>query len=302
MDNENLIKLFDEMMASEKMSSLNTRRAYKNDIRNFVEFIGKNSNLTALTVKKEHITKWLNSLNDIKISRNTYLRKLSSIKEFYKFLVMDSFIKNNPTSNIKAPTRHKNLPNVLSIEEIEKLIEAINPSRTDHKSIRLLALVEIMYSSGLRVEELVSLLAKSVNIKKSVLLVMGKGNKERLVPVGKTAINALNKYLNIRDKFIRNNSNSPWLFPSSSKKGYLTARRFSQLLKIAASKAGLDSKKISPHILRHAFATHMLAGGADLRILQEILGHADISTVQIYTHIADDKRRKALELHPLSKK
>jgi integrase/recombinase XerD len=300
LSDENLIKLFDEMMVSEKLSSSNTRRAYISDIRGFIEFINKKNNLSILSVRKEHISNWLTNLSSSGISRNSFLRKISSIKEFYKFLLIDALIKDNPTSDIKAPKRHRNLPNILTIKEIEMLIKAVSLSN-DPKAIRLLAMIETMYSSGVRVEELVGLMLKSINVNKSHLLIKGKGDKERLVPIGETAKRALKKYLSVRELFLKNNQNSPWLFPSSSRRGYLTARRFSQLLKMAALKAGLNQQKISPHTLRHAFATHMLAGGADLRILQEILGHADINTVQIYTHIADDKRRKALEMHPLQK-
>lgn len=297
----NLIQLFDEMMIAEKMSSPNTRRAYLSDTKIFVSFIHKKYHLSVLTIKRAHISGWLAYLNDQNLSRNSYLRKISSIKEFYKFLVIDEFIKENPISDFRAPRRHLILPYVLSISDIERLINSIKPYENP-KKIRLLALVELMYSTGVRVEELVSLLLQSINLEKSYLLVRGKGDKERLVPVGKIAMKAMKEYLSIRNYFIKNNLFSPWMFPSSSDKGYLTARRFSQLLKITASKAGLDDKKISPHSLRHAFATHMLAGGADLRVLQEMLGHTDISTVQIYTHIADDTRRRALDMHPLSKK
>jgi len=297
---KNLIKLYNEMMISEKMSSVNTRRAYIADVRLFVKFINKKYNLSVLSLSKEHISGWLDDINNKNISRNTTLRKLSSIKEFFKFLVIDGFIKDNPVSDIKSPRRHRTLPNVLTIKEIEKLLSVVGSSK-EPKSLRLLALIELMYSSGVRVEELVSLSLKSVNIEKSCLLVRGKGEKERLVPVGKTALNTLKDYLAVRKHFTKKNVSSPWMFPSSSSKGYFTARRFAQLLTVTALKAELGHKKVSPHSLRHAFATHMLAGGADLRVLQEMLGHADISTVQIYTHIADDKRRRALNMHPLSK-
>ena len=298
--NITLIKLFEEMMVSEKVSSVNTRRAYLSDIKTFIGFLKSENEMSVLSVEKKHLTAWLSKLNDDNIARNTFLRKISSIKEFYKFLVVDDFIKINPTAYIKAPTKHKNLPNVLSVEEIEELIKAILPANNP-KKIRLLALVEIMYSSGIRVEELVGLLMKAIDFDKNCMLVKGKGDKERMVPIGENAIKAIKKYLSIREFFLKNDSSSPWLFPSSSFKGYLTARRFAQLLKDVAIKAGLDHKKVSPHVLRHAFATHMLAGGADLRVLQEILGHSDISTVQIYTHIAGDKRREAIEMHPLAK-
>ena len=157
-----------------------------------------------------------------------------------------------------------------------------------------------MYSSGLRVQELVSLKLNSVNFDTYTILIKGKGEKERIVPVGNVAVKAIKEYLNYRSYFINLDNTSIWLFPSkSSKMGYLSTRRFSQLLKDLGSKAGLSYLQISPHILRHSFATHMLSGGVDLRTLQELLGHSDISTVQIYTHIVDDAKKKALRSHPL---
>ena len=170
---ENLIQLFDEMMVVEKMSSSNTRRAYLSDVKIFVDFIDKKYNLSVLSIDKGHISAWLNYLNSQNISRNSYLRKISSIKEFFKFLILDKYLKKNPLSDIKSPRRHLTLPNVLSIKDIEKIIDSVKASN-DFKSIRLLALIELMYSTGVRVEELVSLLLKSINIEKSYLLTCSK--------------------------------------------------------------------------------------------------------------------------------
>ena len=221
---------------------------------------------------------------------------------FYKFLVSDDYIKNNPAEDIKTSKKNLSLPTVLSVQQISELLKAIYPINTPQK-YRLLALVELMYSSGLRVQELVSLKLTSINYENSTIFVKGKGDKERLIPVGKVAINAVQEYLNYRSSFIKRDIKSVWMFPSNtSQNGYITTRRFSQLLKDLANKAGLNYLHISPHILRHSFATHMLSGGVDLRILQELLGHADISTVQIYTHVVDNAKRKALKFHPLENK
>ena len=158
-----------------------------------------------------------------------------------------------------------------------------------------------MYSTGIRVEELMSISLNAINYENQSIFIKGKGGKERIVPFGINALKAIKKYIGIRELFIKNKNNSSFMFPSIGKQGYLTARRFSQLLKEVSIKAELSHLSISPHILRHSFATHMLSGGADLRVLQEILGHADISTVQIYTHIVDDKKKIALSFHPLEK-
>jgi integrase/recombinase XerD len=156
-----------------------------------------------------------------------------------------------------------------------------------------------MYSTGMRVEELVSMPINAINFHNNSIFISGKGGRERIVPFGKNALNAIKKYLEVRPLFLKKDKNSQYMFPSSGKHGYLTSRRFAQLLKDVAFKTNLSHLTISPHILRHTFATHMLSGGADLRVLQEILGHADISTVQIYTHIVGDRKKIALSSHPM---
>lgn len=299
MDNDNdILLLFDEMLLSEKQSSENTRRAYNSDIKLFIKYIHKNYNISILDVESIDISSWLASLSHNSISRNSHLRKISAIKEFYKFLFSDRLIKFNPAKEIQSPKKLNNLPKVLTVYQIEEIIEKIKLSRKPH-AVRLLALIELMYSSGLRVEELVSLSLNAINFENQSIFVKGKGGRERIVPFGNHALIAVKNYLKIRSNFLKNNSNTSFMFPSAGKKGHLTTRRFSQLLKEISSKVGFSNLSISPHILRHTFATHMLAGGADLRVLQEILGHADISTVQIYTHIVDDAKKIALNLHPL---
>tara|TARA_B100000686_G_C16703967_1_gene925108 strand:- start:588 stop:1502 length:915 start_codon:yes stop_codon:yes gene_type:complete len=295
------IDLFEEMLLSEKFSSENTVKAYKKDIQLYIKFIHQKYKISILKVSSSNISNWLIYLTtNLNLSRNSHSRKVSSIKVFYRFLVTDGYINDNPTEEIKTSARSLSLPKVLSVEQILELLNAIYPLNSP-RDFRLLALVELMYSSGLRVQELVSLKLNSINYDNSTIFIKGKGGKERIVPVGKAAIIAINQYLIHRSHFI--DKSSIWMFPSKSgKNGHLTTRRFSQLLEGLASKAGLTLLNISPHILRHSFATHMLSGGADLRILQELLGHADISTVQIYTHVVDNTKKKALKLHPLENK
>tara|TARA_B100001059_G_scaffold229430_1_gene262019 strand:- start:69 stop:986 length:918 start_codon:yes stop_codon:yes gene_type:complete len=295
---DDILLLFDEMLLVERQAAKNTRRAYKSDIHSYIKFINVKYSLSILNVESKNITSWYRSLSEKSISRNSYLRKISSIKEFYRFLYSDGLIKNNPAKDIESPKKHQNIPKVLTIRQIEDIINALK-SDNCLKSIRLLALIEIMYSTGIRVEELMSISLNAINYENQSIFIKGKGGKERVVPFGINALKAIKKYIGIRELFIKNKNNSSFMFPSIGKQGYLTARRFSQLLKEVSIKAELSDLSISPHILRHSFATHMLSGGADLRVLQEILGHADISTVQIYTHIVDDKKKMALSFHPL---
>ena len=297
---DDILLLFDEMLLVERQAAKNTRRAYKSDIHSYIKFINVKYSLSILNVESKNITSWYRSLSEKSISRNSYLRKVSSIKEFYRFLYSDGLIKNNPAKDIESPKKHQNIPKVLTIRQIEDIINALK-SDNCLKSIRLLALIEIMYSTGIRVEELMSISLNAINYENQSIFIKGKGGKERVVPFGINALKAIKKYIGIRELFIKNKKNSSFMFPSIGKQGYLTARRFSQLLKEVSIKAELSHLSISPHILRHSFATHMLSGGADLRVLQEILGHADISTVQIYTHIVDDKKKIALSFHPLEK-
>jgi len=293
-----ILDLFDEMLLVEKQLSNNTRRAYKSDINLYIKFIHVKYNLSILDVDSKNLTSWFRCLSKESISRNSYLRKISSIKEFYRFLYSDELVKFNPAKDIESPKKIQNIPKVLTIRQIENIINSLK-SKTSPKCIRLLALIEIMYSTGIRVEELVSISLNAINYENKSIFIKGKGGKERIVPFGFHALKAIKNYINIRDFFIKNKKNSSFMFPSKSKQGYLTARRFSQLLKEISIKAKISHLSISPHTLRHSFATHMLSGGADLRVLQEILGHADISTVQIYTHIVDDRKKTALTFHPL---
>ena len=294
------IDLFEEMLLSEKLSSENTIRAYRKDIELFINYINKELKISVLEVSSNNIIKWLLYLNKtLHLSRNSHSRKISSIRVFFKFLISDGYIQNNPSEEIKSSRKQMKLPKVLTIEEVLNLIKAIYPLNNP-RAYRMLAMVELMYSSGLRVEELVSLKMNSINYGNSTILIKGKGNKERIIPVGDIAIKAVKEYLNFRMHFCTIEKKSIWMFPSNtSSKGHITARRFSQLLTELSHNAGLIDLKISPHILRHSFATHLLSGGIDLRILQELLGHSDISTVQIYTHVVDNAKKKALKLHPL---
>ena len=217
-------------------------------------------------------------------------------------MTVEKIIKNNPIKNIKQPKLDSKLPVIISIKDIQNLISY---SKQDISNLgkRLNCMIEIMYASGIRVSELVSMTLASLYQDKNFIIISGKGNKERLIPISKDTQNTINDYLKIRKFFFNKNKEVKWLFPSKqSKIGHITRQRFSQLLSLLADKADVQIKKISPHKLRHAFASHLLANGADLRSLQQMLGHEDISTTQIYTHILDERLKQIVkDKHPLSK-
>jgi integrase/recombinase XerD len=226
---------------------------------------------------------------------------------YCRFLLKEGHISFDPTKGLERPKPKKNLPKILSPEEVQRLLEATHALSLQDR-LRLQAMTELMYASGMRVTELVSLKVQQVlpALKEdgpSCLFIQGKRKKERMVPLTTPAIESLRKYMTIRKTYIAGKSDSPWLFPSISRQGHLTRQRLGQLIKHLALEACLDPQRVSPHVLRHAFATHLLQGGADLRAVQMLLGHEDISTTQIYTHVVVDHLQEMVaQKHPLSKK
>jgi integrase/recombinase XerD len=229
------------------------------------------------------------------------------LRQFFHFLYSDKRRADDPTLSIAGPKQPKRLPSVLSADDVATLLSSLRGTRPPEQT-RLAAMLEMLYASGMRVSELLSLTlaaTQEATAQKGAcfLTVRGKGSKERLVPLSGAAVATLRDYLKARPHFLPERATSPWLFPSHGTTGHLTRQRFGQLLKDAALKAGLDTSHISPHTLRHSFASHLLEGGADLRVIQELLGHSDISTTQIYTHVVNDSLRKLVETHhPLAKK
>jgi integrase/recombinase XerD len=298
-----LIENFLEMLAAERGASLNTISAYKLDLESLAEFIGIEKIASA---NLDSLRSYIRHLNQQGYSARSINRKISSMKQFYHFLCSEEIIIDNPTIEIDLHKQPKNLPKMLSIEEIENLFSFLEKDDSP-ENIRLACMLSILYSAGLRVSELVSLKLSNFEINKNsinpIFNVIGKGNKERLSILNEKAQNLMLKYLSIRDFFItKNQRNCLWLFPSKGEQGYITRNRFGQLLKILALNAGLDPEAISPHVLRHSFASHLLANGADLRAIQELLGHSSISTTQIYTHLANTKLKQVIDsYHPLSK-
>lgn len=279
----NYIELFLEAMSAEKGRSQQTLTAYASDLNQANDVIDDLLNATS-----DDIQKYLSNLDE---KPSSIARKASALRSFYKFLMLEKIITKNPTANLELPKRGRALPKYLSPEEIELLISSAGDIKN---SIRLRCMLELLYASGLRVSELCEL-PMSANLGDR-LLIHGKGAKERLVPMHEGAQDALHKWLNARGDI-----DSKYVFPSNSSSGHITRDGFFKILKKCAVLAGIEPNRVSPHVLRHSFASHLLAGGANLRVIQTMLGHEDISTTQIYTHIMPEKLRETVEKsHPLA--
>jgi len=321
-----LIEQFIEMMVAERGAAANTAAAYRRDLADFLVFLDRQKKALS-NVSRETIERFLAHLSHAGMSPQTVARKLSAIRQLFAFLYGEKVRKDNPAATLETPKLAKRLPATLTIDDVKALLDA---ARTDDSpgGLRLQAMLELMYGAGLRVSELVTLTLSALQIKEGgkhvdadFLLVRGKGNKERLVPVHGKAREALSRYLAVRQTFITPMSDvrrqmpkktpasdirhltSPFLFPYHRAQGYITRQQFAVMIKELAARAGIDPEKISPHTLRHSFASHLLEGGADLRVIQELLGHSDISTTQIYTHVAGERLKKLVqEKHPLARK
>jgi len=247
------------------------------------------------------IRRYLGALADGGRGARTAARRLSALRQFYRFLFADGVRPDDPTAGVDNPARGRSLPRILSEAQVEALFEAAR-ARHGRAGTRLRALLEIIYATGLRVSELVGLPLSARTGDGRFLLVSGKGGKERMVPLSEPARAAIDQWLPHRRALV-GDGGSPWLFPTAATEGHLTRQRFAQMLKELAADAGLDPRAVSPHVLRHAFASHLLAHGADLRSLQQMLGHADISTTQIYTHVLEERlTRLVAERHPLARR
>ena len=301
MNNHLILENFLEVLASEKGLAVNTRISYKNDIFQFLVFIEKNKKKIN-EITSFDIEKFTSKFSNQGIEKSTISRKMSALNHFFIFLLEENIIESNPIHELDLPKQIKKLPKILSVDQVEKLIKS---SREDQSinGIRLNTMIEILYATGIRVSELVEMKLSATYSEKNFLLIQGKGNKERLVPISENTEDKIKDYLKIRKEFIDNDTESKWLFPSKqSSKGHITRQRFNQLLQTLCERVNLNNIRISPHKLRHAFATHLLANGVDLRSLQQMLGHADISTTQIYTHVLKDRLKKLVsDNHPLSK-
>jgi len=304
------LEAFLEMVSAERGASPNTLEAYSRDLQDFASYL-KTRRIALDQASADHVRSYLASLEDLGLATSTRARRLSALKQFHKFLYTDGWRTEDPCLGLKGPGARRHLPTTLSETDVDALIEASHkraaPDKDDKpnvEGIRLLCLIELLYASGLRISELVAMPLSAIMGDPRLIMIKGKGGRERLVPVSPAARESLDEYLAIRERFLaKSDLNSSFLFPSRGKAGHLTRHRVAQLLKELAVEAGLEAKTISPHVLRHAFATHLLARGADLRSVQQMLGHADISTTQIYTHVLEERLKQAVkDHHPLSQK
>jgi integrase/recombinase XerD len=295
-----LAENFLEMLRAERGSAENTIEAYGRDLRDFAYFLNARRG-SLKTADSSVLRAYIQGLAADGLGVGTTARKLSALRQFYRFLAAEGIRDDDPTTVIDSPARGRPLPKTLSEDEVNALLKAAE----DHdgaRGVRLRALLEILYATGLRVSELVGMPLSAVTGDGAFLLVTGKGGKERLVPLSDPARAALEAWLPHRTAGL-NDEAGRWLFPSRGATGHLTRQRLAQLLKVLAQQAGVDAGKVSPHVLRHAFASHLLSHGADLRSVQVLLGHADISTTEIYTHVLEDRLRRLVgEHHPLAGK
>lgn len=284
------------MLAAERGAAPNTLESYRRDLAHFAAFHGP----AIETAGTDDIRAYLADLEAQGMAPSTAARRLSALRQYYRYLVSEERRPDNPAQPIDGPKRRRPLPKVLSVQEVDRLLQAAR-AYDGAEGIRLVALMELLYATGLRVSELLTLPFPAVRASTNTIIVKGKGGRERMVPLTDAALEALAEYALVRERFIRRKVDAKWLFPSRSRGGHLTRQRFSQLVKELAVVAGIDPAKVSPHTLRHAFASHLLANGADLREVQQMLGHADISTTQIYTHVLEQRLQETVkEHHPLA--
>jgi integrase/recombinase XerD len=291
---------FLEMMVAERGASQNTYEAYHRDLTRYLEFLGTDGQ-DGETASPDIVRGFLADLAADGLAARTQARKLSAIRQFHGFLVLEGHRTDDPTSTVDAPRLGRPLPKVLQFDEVGALLAATSEIE-GWRGARMRALLEILYATGLRVSELVGLRLSSLSRDGRIVNVRGKGGKERLVPMGDAARNAIEAWLPLRASLLGKKSKTvPWLFPSRATAGHITRDGFAKQLRETALAAGLDPVRVSPHVLRHAFATHLLANGADLRSVQQMLGHSDISTTQIYTHVLDQRLKSLVQdVHPLS--
>jgi len=305
---------FLDMLTTERGAAHNTRQAYWRDLADVSFYLRKEKSSDVNKASTDELKAYLKDLaakKNTKGNKNTLIasrtvaRRLSALRQYYRFLISENKREDDPTTTIESPKQTRTLPKILSEGEVDQLIETAGKGGKP-ESVRLVALLEILYASGLRVSELVGLPMSALGEDNQFLIITGKAGRDRMVPLSEPAQAALAKYMDVRKTFIGTENvalQEAAVFPSrTSTSGHLTRQRFAQLLKDLARAAEVDEDRVSPHILRHAFATHLLSRGADLRSVQKMLGHADIATTQIYTHMVGENLKKTVdEKHPLSK-
>ena len=309
-----LINLFLDMLAAEQGAGDNTLDAYRRDLADFAEFVAPSGRGFA-GVETQALRDYLADLDGRGFKSSSVARRLSAMRHLFRFLLNERIRSDDPAAILSGPKRGRALPKVLSISDVDRLLarakaltEAPDASALQRlRALRLYCLLEVLYATGLRVSELVALPRSASRRDARMIVVRGKGNKERLVPLNEASRQAMADYLAaieaLKPEKKKNAANSKWLFPSFGESGHLTRQHFARELKELAASAGLAARMISPHVLRHAFASHLLHNGADLRIVQTLLGHTDISTTQIYTHVVEERLKSLVrDLHPLAEK
>ena len=304
-DDDRWISAFLEAQAAEQDAARNTLLAYGRDLTDFRDWVEREG-LSLARATRDDVERYLVSCAEAGLAKSTRARRLSSIRQLYRFAFEEGLRTDNPAATISGPGRERRLPKTLSVEDVDRLLAA---ARTHgRETLRNTCLMELLYATGMRVSELVSLPMAAARGDPQMILVRGKGGKERLVPLSEPARAALAAWLAHRDAEddrarAERRTPSRFLFPSRAKAGHLTRHRFHALVKELALAAGIPPAAVTPHTLRHAFATHLLAGGADLRSIQTLLGHADVGTTEIYTHVLEERLRSlVLDHHPLSRK
>lgn len=300
---EDQLTSFLEMLAAERGAAPNTIAAYRTDLADFMAFLGRRQ-VTLPAALAGDIQAYLHAASAAGLTAASRARRLSAIRQFFKFLAAEGVLTGDPAAGLSGPKRERPLPRTLSVADVDKLIEIARrrpqglEGRALFRALRFYCLLEVLYATGMRVSELVGLPRSVLRGDPRLLTIKGKGGRERLLPLNPAAQSALGAYLAVAGRF----DNSPWLFASKAAEGHVTRQGFALELKEVAEDAGLCPARVSPHVLRHAFASHLLDRGADLRAVQQLLGHADISTTEIYTHVLEE-RLKALvnEHHPLAK-
>jgi integrase/recombinase XerD len=301
---ERLVALYLDMLAAERGAQSNTLAAYARDLADFSTHLSR-TRRTIAVASTQDLRAYLAQLARRGLRAATVARRLSAIRQLYRFLYAEGQRGDDPAAVLEGPKRARPLPKTLTLGEVDRLLGTATtanpaaPLRERLRAARLSCLLETLYATGLRVSELVSLPVTAARRDTRVIVVRGKGNKERMVPLNKAAKNAMAAYLALLDEAGRE-TQSKWLFPSFGESGHITRQHLARELKALAAAAGLRAEQVSPHVLRHAFASHLLHNGADLRVVQTLLGHADISTTQIYTHVLEERLKSLVrDLHPL---
>ena len=306
-----LVERFLDMLSAERGASANTLDAYSRDLAHFASFVGSHDR-TLEEATTGDVTLFISAMVEEGLAASSRARRLSALKQFYRFLIAEGVRSDDPASLVGGPKREAALPKTLSVDEVDRLLEtakrkvAVGRDSQRSKALRLHCLLEILYATGMRVSELVALRRSALVGDERILTIKGKGGRQRMVPLNNAAQRALANYLEDRDQAATKEdgvADSPWLFPSWGQQGHLTRQRLAQELKALARETDIEPSRVSPHVLRHAFASHLIERGADVRSVQKLLGHADIATTQVYTHMREGHLRKVVqEHHPLGER